>query len=62
MRVERVAPLLGAGLHHRAPAAAEAALEQAGQRIFERRFGQVVEQDLGHSSAYAVEGFAPQPS
>ena len=51
MRVERVAPLLGAGLHDGAPAALEASLEQAGQRVLQRRFGQVVEQDLGHGQS-----------
>ena len=52
MRVERIAPLLSAGLDDSAPATDEAALQQARQRILKRGFGQVIEQYLGHSAPF----------
>ncbi len=48
MRVDRLAPLLGAELHDRPPPARHAFLEQLRQHAFERLPVEVVEQDLGH--------------
>ena len=50
MRVERLKPLLRADLHHDAPAALEASLQEARQRRLKRLPFQVVEEDLGHGA------------
>ncbi len=47
MRIKGVDAILRRGLHDRAPAALERALEQVRQHFLERLFLQVIEEDLG---------------
>ena len=49
MRIERIAPFLGAELHDRAPFPLEAFLQKPGEHLFQWLALQVIEKDLGHS-------------
>jgi ribosomal protein S12 methylthiotransferase accessory factor YcaO len=50
MRVERVDPFVGRGLHHDPPAALVRSLQELRQHALERLVLQMVEQDFGHRS------------
>jgi hypothetical protein len=46
MRVKRIAALFTACLDHHLPAPLEALFHERGQRIFQRRLGQMVEENV----------------
>jgi hypothetical protein len=51
MLIEGIAAIFRTGLHHHPPAALQAALQQAGKRILQCCFGQVIKQYLCHFPA-----------
>ena len=50
MRVDGLAPLLGAELQDRAPSTLDTFLEELGQHLLERLAVEVVEENLGHDA------------
>ena len=56
MGVEHVAALSVARLHGDPPAALDTLVEQRRQRIFQLRFGQMVEENLGHAASTPPAG------